>query len=109
MSMFQKSIINSIKQDESLVALSWAKFQEFYIKTAKEYTKSKKIKFADKLEERNFKNDWKALFENDKKEVSKIQNQINKTDKEIDQMVYKLYDLTKDEIKIVEGKDINEI
>ncbi|MEV9527104.1 Eco57I restriction-modification methylase domain-containing protein [Aliarcobacter butzleri] len=69
----------------------------------KEYTKSKKIKFADKLEERNFKNDWKALFENDKKEVLEIQNQINITDKEIDQMVYKLYDLTPDEIKIVEG------
>ncbi len=69
----------------------------------KEYTKSKKIKFADKLEERNFKNDWKALFENDKKEVLEIQNQINQTDKEIDQMVYKLYDLTEDEIKIVEG------
>ena len=41
MSMFQKSVINSIKQDESLVALRWAKFQEFlakvdYIKTVKE-------------------------------------------------------------------------
>jgi 23S rRNA A1618 N6-methylase RlmF len=69
----------------------------------KEYTKSKKIKFADKLEERNFKNAWIALFENDKKEVLEIQNQINITDKEIDTMVYKLYDLTEDEIKIVEG------
>jgi hypothetical protein len=32
-----------------------------------------------------------------------IQNQINITDKEIDKMVYKLYDLTEDEIKIVEA------
>ena len=32
------------------------------------------------------------------------QNQINQTDKEIDNMVYKLYDLTEDEIKIVERK-----
>ena len=69
----------------------------------KEYTKAQKRKFADKLEERNFKNDWKALFENDKKEVLEIQNQINQTDKGIDQMVYKLYDLTQDEIKIVEN------
>ena len=38
-----------------------------------------------------------------KKEVLEIQNQINQTDKEIDTMVYKLYDLTEDEIKIVEG------
>ena len=43
------------------------------------------------------------LFENDKKEVLEIQNQINITDKEIDQMVYKLYDLSDDEISIVEG------
>jgi len=39
--MFQKSVINSIKEDE-----------------------------------RNFRNDWKALFENDKEEVLEIQNQI---------------------------------
>ena len=38
-----------------------------------------------------------------KKEVLEIQNQINITDKEIDQMVYKLYNLTQDEIKIVES------
>src|SRR5574344_1395234 len=41
MSMFQKSIINSVKQDESKVALRWASFQKFlekveYIKTVKE-------------------------------------------------------------------------
>jgi hypothetical protein len=42
-------------------------------------------------------------IENDKKEVLQIQNKINITDKEIDQMVYKLYDLSDDEIKIVEG------
>ena len=106
MSMLQKSVINSIKQDESLVALSCAKFQEFYIKTEKEYTKLKKIKLADKLEERNSKNDWKALFENDKKEVLKLQSQINITDKEIDSMVYELYRLSEDEIKIVEIADV---
>jgi len=74
-------------------------FDEFVI----EFTKTKKIKFADKLAERKFKNDWKALFENDKNEVLKLQNHINQTDKEIDLMVYKLYDLTEDEISIVEN------
>ncbi|MCT7447301.1 Eco57I restriction-modification methylase domain-containing protein [Aliarcobacter skirrowii] len=80
------------------------KFEELdFDDFVKEYAKAKKLKFADKLEERNFKNDWQRLFENDKKEVLEIQNQINITDKEIDEMVYKLYDLTEDEIKIVEG------
>jgi len=58
-------------------------FDEF----VKEYTKAKKIKFADKLEERNFKNDWSALFENDKKAVSELKAEIAKTDKEIDALM----------------------
>ncbi|NHZ85597.1 MAG: N-6 DNA methylase, partial [Planctomycetia bacterium] len=33
-----------------------------------------------------------------------IQRQINATDKQIDKLVYKLYDLTEEEIKIVEGE-----
>jgi flagellar biosynthesis chaperone FliJ len=33
-----------------------------------------------------------------------IQRQIDATDREIDQLVYELYGLTKDEIKIVDGE-----
>ena len=33
-----------------------------------------------------------------------IQRQIESTDKQIDQLVYKLYDLTDEEIKIVESE-----
>lgn len=41
MSIFQKSVLNSIKQDESIVALRWANFQNYltkidFIKTVKE-------------------------------------------------------------------------
>ncbi|NLN13392.1 MAG: restriction endonuclease subunit M, partial [Arcobacter skirrowii] len=41
MSIFQKTVLNSISQDESLIALRWASFQKFlvkveYIKTVKE-------------------------------------------------------------------------
>lgn len=75
-------------------------FEEF----AAEYAKAKKLKFADKLEERNFKQEWQALFENDKNATLQLQEQINATDKAIDQMVYKLYDLTDEEIRIVEGQ-----
>jgi hypothetical protein len=35
-------------------------------------------------------------------EKTKIQRQINNTDKQIDQLVYDLYSLTDEEIKIVE-------
>ncbi|NCD11318.1 MAG: restriction endonuclease subunit M [Epsilonproteobacteria bacterium] len=75
-------------------------FEEF----VKEYTKAKKIKFADKLEERTFKQQWQSLFENDKTLTCKLKTQIRTTDKEIDKMVYELYGLSNDEIKIVEGQ-----
>jgi len=52
----------------------------------------------------NNKNDWKALFENDKKIALDLKSQIDTTDKEIDKMVYELYGLTGEEIKIVEDK-----
>ncbi|MGZ8546896.1 MAG: TaqI-like C-terminal specificity domain-containing protein, partial [Sulfuricurvum sp.] len=81
------------------------KFEELEFDAfVKEYTKIKKLKFANKLEERNFKNDWSALFENDKKAVSELKAEIAKTDKEIDVMVYALYGLSEDEIAIVEGR-----
>ncbi|RXJ79064.1 restriction endonuclease subunit M [Aliarcobacter skirrowii] len=98
----KQNFINELNLEK--VPTKLQKFEELdFDDFVKEYAKAKKLKFADKLEERNFKNEWQRLFENDKKEVLEIQNQINITDKEIDQMVYKLYDLTEDEIKIVEG------
>jgi hypothetical protein len=68
-----------------------------------EYTKALKLKFADKLAERNFKNEWKAIFENDKILACGFKTEIQITDKEIDKMVYELYGLSDDEIRIVEG------
>ena len=98
----KQNFINELNLEK--VPTKLQKFEELdFDDFVKEYAKAKKLKFADKLEERNFKNEWQRLFENDKKEVLEIQNQINITDKEIDQMVYKLYDLTPDEIKIVEN------
>ncbi|MCD4663701.1 MAG: hypothetical protein K8R68_00425 [Bacteroidales bacterium] len=49
------------------------------------------------------KNNWEEYFNKYKIELLNIQAEINKTDNEIDQMVYELYNLTDEEIKIVEG------
>lgn len=74
-------------------------FEEFIA----EYTKALKLKFADKLHERNFKQEWQAIFENDKSLTCELKTEIAKTDKEIDKMVYELYGLSDEEIGIVEG------
>jgi len=46
--------------------------------------------------------EWMEVFETKKAEVQSIKAEIDKTDREIDGMVYKLYGLTEDEIRIVE-------
>lgn len=46
--------------------------------------------------------EWMEVFETKKAEAQTLKAEIDKTDKEIDQMVYKLYDLTEAEIAIVE-------
>lgn len=47
--------------------------------------------------------EWEDYFLAEQQKVLTIKNKIDTTDAEIDQMVYKLYDLTEDEIKIVEN------
>ena len=42
-------------------------------------------------------------FNDQKQQVKDLKIEIDKTDKEIDQMVYELYGLTEEEIKIVEN------
>jgi type I restriction-modification system DNA methylase subunit len=46
--------------------------------------------------------EWMELFEENKKKSVELQLEIENTDKEIDLMVYKLYDLTYEEVLIVD-------
>jgi len=47
--------------------------------------------------------EWMEVFETKKAVVQTLKAEIEKTDREIDQMVYELYGLTDEEIAIVEG------
>lgn len=47
--------------------------------------------------------EWMELFNTKKAEAQALKSQIDQTDREIDQMVYKLYELTDEEIEIVEN------
>jgi type I restriction-modification system DNA methylase subunit len=46
--------------------------------------------------------DWMEIFEVKKTELQNLKNMIDNTNKDIDRLVYKLYGLTEQEIKIVE-------
>ncbi len=62
------------------------------IKTAKGNALSKKDEF-----------EWIDLFNENKQKALALKSEIDKTDKKIDNMVYELYGLTDQEVKIVEG------
>jgi len=47
--------------------------------------------------------EWMQYFNEQKEKAQALQTQINKIDKEIDQMVYQLYNLTDEEIVLVEN------
>lgn len=77
------------------------KLESWYTLTANEFVKEfskQKIKLT--LSEQQ---EWLQYFEELKTKANNIQSIITQTDKEIDAMVYELYGLTSEEIKIVEG------
>ena len=77
------------KKLEDWYLLSYADF-------IKELAKKKiKLSLSDEAE-------WEEYFNIESKKAQALKSQIDATDKEIDQLVYKLYDLTEEEIAIVE-------
>ena len=68
----------------------------------KELNKAIKKAGSEKLSKKD-EMEWMELFEEKKAEAQTLKSKIEKIDNEIDQMVYQLYGLTVDEIKIVEG------
>ena len=82
--MFQEKIVES-----SIKNLDENKLLKAYDEFIAEFTKALKLKFKDKLDERNFKNQWERIFMHDKN---------------ADGLVYKLFDLSNDEIKFIENE-----
>jgi hypothetical protein len=76
------------------------RLEDWYLHTYSDFIKElakKKIKLSlsDEAE-------WEEYFNTESKKALELKSKIDATDKEIDQMVYKLYDLTEEEIAIVE-------
>jgi len=93
--------LKRVKDNFNLDKLS-KKLEAFYEQDFKTFVaelKKKKIKLS--LVEQD---EWEEYFEAYQKELLALQAQIDKTDKEIDAMVYKLYGLSDEEIAVVEGR-----
>ncbi len=77
------------------------KLQDWYLLSYADFIKElgkKKINIS-----LSKKAEWEEYFELEAKKARELKAAIETTDKAIDQMVYELYSLTQDEIKIVEG------
>ena len=84
------SLERTSKKLETWFNLDWGEFEN-------EIRKQKIILKGEQKE------DWFDRFNRLKLNAQTLKNQINQTDKEIDEMVYELYGLTKEEIEIVEN------
>ena len=92
------NFLKVVKQTFALEKIS-TKLETFYNLDFDGFLKELKQKVTPKT-----KLEWLEVFEETKKSLQEIQSQIAATDKEINTLVYKLYDLTEEEIKIVEGR-----
>lgn len=76
------------------------KLQDWYLLNFLEFIKElKKAKIKLSLKDEM---EWEEIFLEKKEEAEKVKNEIEMTDKEIDGMVYELYGLSEEEIKIIE-------
>ena len=76
------------------------KLQEWYLLDFSDFIKElKRLKVKLSLSQES---EWEEYFLEEKSKAIAIDSEIKATDKEIDSMVYRLYDLTDEEIKIIE-------
>lgn len=92
---FQRTILRKFDLEDLSV-----KLQNWYLLSYKEFIaelSKKKIKLALSQEA-----EWEDYFLQESQKTLAIKSQIDATDREIDAMVYALYGLTEEEIKVVE-------
>ena len=76
------------------------KLQEWYLLDFSDFIKElKRLKVKLSLSQES---EWEEYFLEEKSKAIAVDSEIKNTDKEIDSMAYKLYDLTDEEIKIIE-------
>lgn len=97
---FKRFLTKNISSDVlSRKLQSWytLEFDDFI----KELNKAIKAAGGNKLSKLD-EMEWMELFEAKKKEAQELKSEIERVDREIDGMVYELYGLTEEEVKIVE-------
>ncbi len=97
----KNNFLLTLQEEKSIGKLSkkLQNFQNLEYEEFKKELRKKKVKIS--LGEEN--NEWRKYFNTSKQKINQLEIKINATDKKIDKMVYKLYELTKEEISIIEN------
>lgn len=98
----QKQFTDLLQNKFDIEKLS-KKLQHWYNLNFKEFLKEMekvKVKLSISTEA-----EWMSYFNEQQHQVQELKFKINRINKEIDQMVYELYELTVDEIQVVEGSN----
>ena len=104
---FRDELTNLIEVDKFISRLNsnfiitqLVKLEKFYEHDFKSFIgELKKQKVILSLKDQD---NWEEYFNTYKQEINALQAELAKTDKEIDKMVYELYGLTEEEIRVVE-------
>ena len=95
-----QKFINLLKSEYDIVKSS-KRIEEFYRLKWSEFEKELSINKIKLLG--TSKDDWFDRFERFKKQALDLKSQIDRTEKDIDRLVYELYGLTEQEIQVVEN------
>jgi len=108
MGLFQTSVLKKYRklQDKKAIEKAYKKYAAYFHNPERQENirESKEEQFQEGFLRELFVKvfDYTLNPEPQFNLTTELKNEIKKTDKEIDQMVYELYGLTEDEIKIVE-------
>lgn len=94
-----KNLMNLILSKYNIYSLSNKLYNWYNLETSDFLKELKRNNIELNLSEESV---WIQYFNEQKQKASELKAKIDKIDKEIDQIVYKLYSLTNEEIKIVE-------
>lgn len=91
MSRFQSAVLNKYlkDQDDARVAAAYAKFTAH---------------FHDPSLQGNIREAKEEQYNEQQANARALKAQVDRTDKEIDALVYQLYGLTAEEVRVVEGR-----
>ena len=104
---FQKSVISfyELLKTEIKIKKISRKLENWFELEFSEFSKEiEKLIKPEKLS-LSQKSEWKEYFEKEKTKALELKNKINQIDREIDQMVYELYELTPEEIELIENTE----